>query len=180
MIERITEMPAGTVGFRVAGQVERIRDCRARVGEGVGGPVMRRRTIAILALLSVALLVACGESEEEKAQDRVCDARADIEKRVDDLAGLTITTASIDDVTNNLKAIRDDLEKIAAERDDLAPEQRDAVDQAAKSFRSELETAAKDVVSGAASGEEAGARIGSALDDLAKSFREAYGPVDCG
>jgi chromosome segregation ATPase len=127
----------------------------------------------------VALLVACGKSEEEKAQDRVCDARADIQKRVDDLAGLTITTASIEDVTNNLKAIREDLEKIAAEREDLAPEQRAAVEQAAKRFRSELETAAKDVVSGAASGEEAGARVGSALDDLAKSFREAYGPVDC-
>jgi chromosome segregation ATPase len=141
---------------------------------------MRRRTIVILASLFAALPVACGESEEEKAQDRVCDARADIQERVDDLAGLTITTASIEDVTNNLKAIRDDLEKIAAEREDLAPEQRDAVDQAAKSFRSELETAAKDVASGAASGEQAGARIGAALDDLAKSFREAYGPVDCG
>jgi chromosome segregation ATPase len=142
--------------------------------------VTRPKTTAILAGLLAALLVACGESEEEKAQNRVCDARADIEKRVDDLAGLTITTASIEDVTNNLKAIRDDLEKIAAERDDLAPEQRDAVDQAAKSFQTELETAAKDVVSGAASGEEAGARIGSALDELAKSFRQAYGPVDCG
>jgi Rad3-related DNA helicase len=142
--------------------------------------VTRPKTTAILAGLLAALLVACGESEEEKAQDRVCDARADIEKRVDDLAGLTITTASIEDVTNNLQAIRDDLETIAAERDDLAPEQQDAVDQAAKSFQTELETAAKDVVSGAASGEEAGARIGSALDDLAKSFREAYGPVDCG
>jgi chromosome segregation ATPase len=142
--------------------------------------VIRRRAIVILASLLAALPVACGESEEEKAQDRVCDARADIEKRVDDLADLTITSASIDKVTNNLKAIRDDLEKIAAEREDLAPEQRDAVDQAAKRFRSELETAAKDVVSGAASGEEAGARIGAALDDLAKSFREAYGPVDCG
>jgi hypothetical protein len=142
--------------------------------------VTRPKTTAILAGLLAALLVACGESEEEKAQDRVCDARADIEKRVDDLAGLTITTASIEDVTNNLKAIRDDLEKIAAERDDLAPKQQDAVDQAAKRFRSELETAAKDVVSGAASGEEAGARIGAALDDLARSFREAYGPVDCG
>jgi cell pole-organizing protein PopZ len=142
--------------------------------------VTRPKTTAILAGLLAALLVACGESEEEKAQDRVCDARADIEKRVDDLAGLTITTASIDDVTNNLKAIRDDLETIAAEREDLAPEQQDAVDQAAKRFQTELETAAKDVVSGAASGEEAGARIGAALDDLAKSFREAYGPVDCG
>jgi Rad3-related DNA helicase len=141
---------------------------------------MRRRAIVILASLFAALPVACGESEEEKAQDRVCDARADIEKRVDDLAGLTITSASIDEVTNNLKAIRDNLEKIAAEREDLAPEQRDAVDQAAKRFRSELETAAKEVVSGTASGEEAGARIGAALDDLAKSFRDAYGPLDCG
>jgi len=142
--------------------------------------VTRPKTIAILIGLLGALLVACGESEEEKAQNRVCDARADIEKRVDNLADLTITSASIDKVTNNLKAIRDDLETIAAERDDLAPEQQDAVDQAAKSFQTELETAAKDVVSGAASGEEARARIGSALDDLAKSFREAYGPVDCG
>ena len=141
---------------------------------------MRRRAIVILASLLAALPVACGESEEEKAQDRVCDARADIEKRVDDLADLTITTASIEDVTNNLTAIRDDLEEIAAEREDLAPEQQDAIDQAAKRFRSELETTAKDVVSGAASGEQAGARIGAALDDLAKSFREAYGPVDCG
>jgi hypothetical protein len=142
--------------------------------------MMGRRTIVMLASLLTALPVACGESEEEKAQDRVCDARADIEKRVDNLADLTITSAGIDRVTNNLKAIRDDLEKIAAEREELAPEQRDAVDQAAKRFRSELETAAKDVASGAASGEEAGARIGAALDDLAKSFREAYGPVDCG
>jgi chromosome segregation ATPase len=141
--------------------------------------VKRHRTIAMLAGVFAALLVACGKSDEEKAQDRVCDARADIQERVDNLADLTITSASIDDVTSNLSAIRDDLEEIAGERQDLAPEQRDAVDQAAKRFRSELETAGKDVASGAASGEEAGARIGSAFDDLAKAFREAYGPVDC-
>jgi hypothetical protein len=140
---------------------------------------VRRWTIAIVAGLLALLPVACGESEEEKAQNRVCDARADIQKRVDDLAALTITSASIDDVTSNLRAIRDDLEKIAAEREELAPEQRQEVDQAAKSFRSELEAAAKDVVSGAASGEEAGARVGSALDQLANSFRKAYGPLDC-
>jgi len=140
---------------------------------------IRAWIIGLLVCLLAALPVACGESEEEKAQNRVCDARADIQKRVDDLAALTITSASIDDVTSNLKAIRTDLEKIAAERNDLAPEQRQEVEQAAKSFRSELEAAAKDVFSGAASGEQAGARIGSALDQLAKSFRKAYGPVDC-
>ena len=140
---------------------------------------VRAWTIAILAGLLAALPVACGESEEEKAQNRVCDARADIQERVDDLAALTITTASIEDVTSNLEAIRDDIEDIAAEREDLAPEQREDVEQAARSFRSELETVARDVVSGAASGDEARARAGSALDELAKSFREAYGPLDC-
>ena len=130
-------------------------------------------------LASAAVLVGCGESDEEKAQNRVCDARADVERRVDDLADLTFTTASIEQVTTNLKAIRDDLEKIAAEREGLAPEQRREVEQAAERFHSALETTAKEVVSGATSGEEAGARVGSALDELAKSFREAYGPVDC-
>jgi hypothetical protein len=128
---------------------------------------------------SAALLVACGESEGEQAQNEVCDARADIERRVDELAGLTLTTVSIEQVTNNLEAIRDDLETIAAEQGGLEPERRREVEEAGKRFRSELETTARDVVSGATSGEEAGASLGSALDELAKSFREAYAPVDC-
>jgi hypothetical protein len=138
---------------------------------------MKRKLSVLLA--SAALLSACGESEEEKAQNAVCDARADIEKRVDDLASLTVTSVSIDRVTNNLEAIGNDLEKIAAERDDLSSEQRSAVEEAGQQFSSEVEATARDVVSGATSGEEAGERIGAALDDLARSFRDAYGPVDC-
>jgi hypothetical protein len=135
--------------------------------------------IPTIVLASAALLSGCGESEEEKAQNAVCDARADIQKRVDDLAGLTVTSVSIERVTNNLGAIRDDLQKIAAEREDLAPEQRRAVEEAGQQFRSELEATAQDFASGATSGEEAGARIGAALDGLASSFRDAYGPIDC-
>ncbi|MGH2746258.1 MAG: hypothetical protein ACRDN8_27950 [Thermoleophilaceae bacterium] len=137
------------------------------------------KRILTIVLASAALLSACGESEEEKAQNRVCDARADIQERLDELASLTVTSVSIDRVTNNLEAIGDDLEKIAAEREDLSSEQRRAVDEAGEQFRSELEATARDVVSGATSGEEAGERIGAALDDLVESFRSAYGPVDC-
>jgi aspartokinase len=141
----------------------------------------RARLISVLVALlgATGLLVACGESEEEKAQNEVCDARADIQRRVDDLADLTVTTASIEQVTNNLEAIRDDLQTIAAEQGDLEPERRQEVEQAGKRFSSQLQATAQDVVSGAASGEDAGARVGSALDELAKSFREAYAPVDC-
>jgi hypothetical protein len=145
------------------------------------GRLTRTGVTAVLAALigSAALLGACGESDEEQAQNAVCDARADIERRVDDLSDLTITTASIEQVTSNLEAIRDDLEEIAAEQGDLEPERRQEVEEAGKRFRSQLETTARDFVSGAASGEEAGARAGAALDDLANTFREAYGPVDC-
>jgi hypothetical protein len=137
--------------------------------------------MSILAALlgCAALLVGCGESEEEKAQNAVCDARADIEKRVDDLAGLTITSASIDQVRNNLEAIRDDLEEIAAEQGDLEPERRQDVEEAGKRFRSQLQTTAKDFVSGATSGEEAGASLKPSLEQLASSFRQAYAPLDC-
>jgi chromosome segregation ATPase len=145
------------------------------------GRLTRTRVIAVLAALigSAALLGGCGESEEEQAQNEVCDARADIERRVNELSDLTITTASIEQVTSNLEAIRDDLEKIAAEQGDLEPERRQEVEEAGQRFRSQLETTARDFVSGETSGEEAGARAGAALDDLANTFREAYGPVDC-
>jgi hypothetical protein len=137
-----------------------------------------KRVLSIV-LASAALLAACGESDEEQAQNRVCDARADIQERLDDLAGLTVTSASIDRVTNNLEAIGDDLETIAAERGELSSEQREAVEQAGDQFRSELEATARELVSGATSGEEAGERMGAALDDLGATFRDAYGPVDC-
>jgi hypothetical protein len=138
-----------------------------------------RALLVLAAVVAAAVLVACGESDEEKAQNAVCDARADIEKRLDDLAGLTITSASIDQVTNNLEGIRDDLQTIADEQGDLEPERRQEVEQAGQQFRSELQKTAGDVVSGATSGEEAGASLKSSLEKLGQSFRTAYQPVDC-
>ena len=44
--------------------------------------------VAVLLLIG-ATAVGCGESDAEKAQTQVCDARADLKKQVDDLAGLT-------------------------------------------------------------------------------------------
>ena len=110
----------------------------------------------------------------------MCDARDDIQKHVDDLAGLTVTSASIDQVTNHLKAIADDLGKIAEERNNLSDDQRNDIEQAAKRFGSELRGAAGDVVAGTASGAEARKRADASLDALAKSFKDAYAPLDCG
>ena len=45
-----------------------------------------KRSLVIVLLLGT-LLGACGESDEEQAQDAVCDARASIQKQVDELSG---------------------------------------------------------------------------------------------
>jgi hypothetical protein len=52
---------------------------------------MRVACSAAVVMLALTL-GACGESDEEKAQNQVCDARADIAKQVDELKGLTAAT----------------------------------------------------------------------------------------
>ena len=136
-----------------------------------------------LALIGVAIAgflpVACGESDEDKATSQVCDARADIQQQVDELSELTITTASVDQVQQNLKAIRDNLKDIADAQGDLAPDRKQQVETATKEFGTQVTTTAQQMVSGLAAG-DAKAQVQSALDDLAASYKEALSPIDCG
>ena len=63
------------------------------------------------------------ESDEEQAQDAVCDARASIQKQVNKLSGLTPETATLASV-DSLNAIRDDLGQIAEAQGDLNDERK--------------------------------------------------------
>jgi predicted secreted acid phosphatase len=136
-----------------------------------------------LALIGVAIAgflpAACGESDKDKAKSQVCDARADIQKQVDELSGLTITTASVDQVQQNLKAIGDNLKDIADAQGDLDPDRKQQVETATKEFGTQVTTIAQQVVSGLAAG-DAKAQVQSALNDLAASYKQALAPIDCG
>ena len=120
-----------------------------------------------LALISVAVAglipLACGESDEDKAKSQVCDARAGIEKQVDTLTGLTITTASVDQIQQSLKAIGDDLKDIADAQGDLSSDRKQQVETATQEFGSQVTTTAQQVVSGLGAG-DAKAQVQSALD----------------
>jgi hypothetical protein len=135
-----------------------------------------------LALLGTAIAglvpVACGESDEDKAKSQVCDARADIQTQVDELSGLTITTASADQVQENLKAIGDDLQDMADAQGDLSSDRKQQVETATKEFGTQVKTTAQQVVSGLAAG-DAKAQVQTALDDLAASYKQAVAPIDC-
>lgn len=138
---------------------------------------MKRSLVMVLVLATG--LGACGESDEEKAQDEVCDARADIQKQVDELSGLSLETATLDGVQKNLTAIRDDLKKIGDAQGDLSDERKQQVESANKEFTSQLQSIASEV-GRSLSLSDARTKLESAFDQLASTYEQSFAKVDCG
>jgi hypothetical protein len=132
--------------------------------------------IALLAALGVS---SCGESKEDKAKTTVCDARADISKQVDQLKALTVSTVTVDGVQNSLKAISSDLSKIKDAQGDLSADRRKQVEDATKTFTSELQSIAGSVGK-STSLSEAKAQLTSALQQLGDAYKQSFAQVDCG
>ena len=100
----------------------------------------------LLSAVGLGLAFAgCGQSDEEKAKNEVCDARADIQKKVTDLQGLTLATATVDRVKSDVNAIGDDLAKIADAQDQLDERRKEQVQKANETFKSQLDTLTKDL-----------------------------------
>src|SRR5689334_9517343 len=99
------------------------------------------KLLALVSALLVGLaLAACGESDQEKAKNNVCDARADIEKNVKELQGLTIGTATVDKVKSNLDGIKTGLADIADARANLNDADKQKVQKANETFKSQLQS----------------------------------------
>ena len=133
-------------------------------------------------VLAVVLLVfalgACGESDEEKAQNTVCDARDDINKQVNELKSLTPATVTTDAATQNLDAIKTDLNNIADAQADLSSDARSEAEAATNAFTSSVEEIAGQLGS-SLSAADAKAQVVTALDQLAASYQKAFAPLNC-
>jgi Tfp pilus assembly protein PilP len=138
---------------------------------------MKHSMMLLLAAATLAV-AACGESKADKAQSQVCDARADIQKQVDTLSGMTLATASVDGVTSSLKAIQSDLGKIKDAQGDLNDERKQQVKQANQAFESQVKSIAQ-TVGRSLSLSEAGTQLTDAATKLADSYRQTLAKVDC-
>jgi hypothetical protein len=143
------------------------------------GPVREpRQSMVVMMLVLGTSLGACGESDEEQAQDAVCDARASIQKQVDELSGLTPETATAATVGDSLNAIRDDLEQIAEAQGDLNDERKQQLESANKEFTSQLQSIAENLNS-SVSVSGAKEQFQAALKQLADAYRQSFDGVDC-
>ena len=135
------------------------------------------RSVLVLALLALAL-GACGESDEDKALNTVCDARDDIATQVDELNSLTPATVTTDAVTQNLDAIQNDLNDIADAQSDLSDDRRSEVEAATNEFTSSVKAVASDLGT-SLSASDAKAQVVTALEQLEASYKKAFEPLDC-
>ena len=74
---------------------------------------------------------------------------------------LTITTASVDQVQQSLKAIGDNVKKISEAQGDLTPDRKTQVQQANRTFAAQVQKTAQQLIGGLGKGEaEAQAPVG--------------------
>lgn len=139
---------------------------------------VRSIIIVSLVVLAAGVVAGCGQSKAEKASDQVCDARDDIAKQVKELQGLTITTATADQVRGSLDAIQSDLKTISKATDNLSDDRRKQVQAANDKFVGEMSQIGESLGS-SLSIENAAAQGKAALEQLASSYRASFGQLDC-
>ena len=137
------------------------------------------RSIIVVPVVAALALGACGgQSKQDKAQKQVCDARADISKQVDTLKGLTISTATTDQLQSSIKAIGDDLKQIKSAQGDLNDQRKSEVQAANQAFESQVKAVTSSLLS-STSISDAKTQVSSALQQLATSYQQTFAKVDC-
>ncbi|HYB28918.1 MAG TPA: hypothetical protein VEF89_20065 [Solirubrobacteraceae bacterium] len=151
-----------------------------------GGAHRRLRRVAIRPLLLIVVvlgpalgLAGCGQSAADKAKSQVCSARADINKQIDYLKGLTLNTATTTGVKNSLKAIGDDLTKIKDAQPQLNAERKQQVQSANQAFSTELESVVNNIGTNL-SISNAEAQLKTAVQQLAQSYQQTFAAINCG
>ena len=141
-----------------------------------------RLTAAVLSILAVFALGACGKSNSSSKQDEakttVCSAIADIGKQVDTLKGVTISTGTLDQIQTSLKAIDDDLKKISGARNDLTGDNKKQLQDANQQFVSQVQNIASSLVK-STSLSEAKSQAKAALTQLSDAYKNTFAKFSC-
>src|SRR4051794_17650656 len=120
-----------------------------------------------------------GQWKEERARAPAGDARADVKKQVNELRGLTASTATVDGVSQNLTAIRNDLGKITDAQSNLSDDRRQKVQAANTAFTDQVKSVVQNV-GRSLSAADAKTQLKDATTQLASSYKQTLGQIDCG
>lgn len=149
-------------------------------------PVAKSNRTVLIVLGSILLVVALGlivffvtrTSQEEKALQAVCSARADIQNRVDNLASTTVTNFTVDGFKSDVNGIVNDLKTIKDNQSELDVDRKQQIQQATEQFGSEVSSTLRSLGT-SLSLENAQAKLKTAGQQLIDSYKATLQPVDC-
>jgi hypothetical protein len=142
------------------------------------------KSVGIAALSVIALgLAACGESSEEKAKKQVCAATSEINKQVQKLETLPISSSFVTEVKTSGEAIDKSVGEIKKAAPNLPAARNEEFDAATRTFQNELASLIATTVSSSTSGEAALKRaepkIKASLNTLANDYKKAFEALKC-
>jgi hypothetical protein len=137
------------------------------------------KLIVIGVLVTSVGVAACGgQSASDKAKSQVCDARANLQKQVNELQSLTPTTATVNGVKGNLTAIQSDLKKITDAQGQLNSDRKQQVESANSEFTSEVKSVVSNVGTNLSIA-SAQSQLKAAGQQLSASYQKTFAKIDC-
>jgi hypothetical protein len=129
-------------------------------------------------LIALAVLAGCGQSSADKAKSQVCSARDDLGKQVQQLQGLTLSTATTSKISDSLKAIQKDLHTISDNTGKLSDQFKNDVKTANEQFTSSVKDMAGNLGK-SLSAADAKAQLQTDFKQLATSYQSSFGKLKC-
>lgn len=142
---------------------------------------MSARYLSVLTAVALsATLAACGgASKNDQATKKICSARTDIQKSIENLGSLTLSTGTINQVKTDLTTIRTSLKTIQDQEKNLdSGTRKDQVQQVNATFTKELQTVASNIGTNL-SISNAEAQLKAAGTNLLNSYKQVLEPIDC-
>jgi hypothetical protein len=138
------------------------------------------RVLALSAAAGCALaLGACGESEAEKAKAQVCKSKTEINKQVETLKNLPVSTSALETVSNSFQAILTELGKMREAAPKLESSLKNPVEQAQASFKSEVTKLTAEAIKGGASSGNLQETLKSSVEKLLTSYKTSIETIPC-
>lgn len=149
-------------------------------------PVGRSNKIVFIILGSVLAVIVLGliiffatrTSEQEKALQAVCKARADISTRVDRLSQTTVTNFTVQSFKADIEGISADVSTIKDNEAKLGIDRKAQIKAANAQFKNDLTTTLKSLGT-SLSVENAQTKLREAGQQLVDSYKQSLAPVDC-
>lgn len=149
-------------------------------------PVAKSNRMAMYILGGLVIIVAIvaavfffgKESKEDKALQAVCDARADIQQRVNSLVTTQPSDFTLNGFKEDVAAIQADIKTIQDNEAELGVDRKQEVQQASQQFVSTIRSTAGSLLT-STSINDAQDKLQAAASDLATGYKAALEPIDC-